>query len=111
MVGAETQNDDFDPKQAYTKISASLEQPDKFAEIFCAAAKTQKSIDTILKNNVRELLQHDNETRSEIKGMLREIEKEDWKRVVKKIGFSGWTIIVAATSAIVTLIGRHFAGN
>lgn len=104
-------DEDFDPNKAIRNLSANLEQPDKFAEIFCKAAKKQKDIDNILKDTIKNLLQHDNETRKMIKDMLREIEKEDWKKFLKKIGMAGWSLIVAGTSAIITIFATSFIGR
>lgn len=68
-------NDDFDPNEAIRKLSATIEQPDKFAEIFCTAAKTQKNIDTALKDLIKDLLQHDHVARNIIKSIIREVDK------------------------------------
>ena len=100
--------DDFDPKGAIAKLSANFEQPDKFAEIFCTAAKTQKIIDNTLKETVRSLIQHDNETRKSIKEQLREIEAEEWRFYLRKGGAAILVFISLATGAILTGISRHF---
>ena len=101
-------SDDFDPKQSYIKLSASLEQPDKFAEIFCSAAKKQKSIDNVLKENIIELLQKDNEARNQIKSLLREIEKEDWRAFIKKGGSFILPLIYLVAGALLTGLSRKF---
>jgi len=35
-------DDNYDPRKEIEKLQANLHQPDKFAEIFCTAARTQK---------------------------------------------------------------------
>ena len=99
-------NDDYNPRKSIEKLTANLEQPDKFAKIFCEATKTQKTIDDALKVVIKSLIQHDKETRDFIKGILRELEKEDWLFVLKKFGFFGWTVIIAVISAVAGAIAR-----
>lgn len=105
---SDTKDDEFEPKAAFRKISASLDQPDKFAEIFCSAAKTQKNIDTTLKDIMRDLLKNDRESRELVKDMLREVEKEDWKFFIKKSGGIVWTLGSIAFGAVLTAVLRLF---
>ena len=94
---SQEQKSDFDMSNLVNgmdKLTANFEQPHKFAEIFCKAAKQQKSIDIVLKSSIKNLLQHDKESRDSIKDVLREIEKEDLWIVLKKLGFFGWSILV-----------------
>lgn len=107
---SETQGDDWDPKKAFDKVSASLEQPDKFVEIFCKAATSQKSIDKVLTDNFKSLLQHDNDVRYQIKGLFREVDKEDWRSYVRKIGAPAWAVILVAMGALLQSLFRHFFG-
>lgn len=101
---ASTDDENFIPKEALRKISASLDQPDKFAEIFCTAAKTQKSIDTVLKDVLRDLLKNDEVSRSVVKDLLREVEKEDWRAFVRK-GFGGvGALILIGFGALLTAL-------
>lgn len=72
------ESDNYTPEQQLVRVAATIDQPDKFAKVFCEAAKTQKSIDESLKIVVKSLIQHDKETRDFIK-----IYYEKWK---KKIG-------------------------
>jgi rubrerythrin len=104
------QTDDFNPKASFEKLQASIEQPDKFAKIFCDAAKTQKTIDDALKEVLRSLIKHDNDTRNSLKDILREVEKEELKSYLKKIGFGGWTILVVIITAILQSVSRKFLG-
>jgi len=93
-------SDDFDPNEAIRKLSATIEQPDKFAEVFCTAAKTQKNIDTALKELIKDLLQHDHSARAIIKSIIREVDKEDWRHYAKKIGLVGWSIILVLITTV-----------
>ena len=92
--------DNYTPEQQMVRVAATIDQPDKFAKVFCEAAKSQKTIDDALKTVVKSLVQHDKETRDFIKSIQRELEKEDWWLVLKKFGLLGWTLIVAILGAI-----------
>lgn len=107
---SEAQGDDWDPKKAFDKVSASLEQPDKFAEIFCKAASSQKSIDKVLTDNFKSLLQNDNDVRCQIKGLLREVDKEDWRSFIRKIGTPAWAVILVVVGAILQALSRKYFG-
>lgn len=99
--------EDYNPKALIAKLSASLEQPDKFAEIFCAAAKKQKDIDNVLKENIRSIIKDDNETRAQLKTLLREIEKEDLKLFLKKGGNALVMLLSALGGGLITaLVGK-----
>ncbi len=86
-------NDEFDPRTAITEINAILKQPNEFAKIFCHAAGIDKTIDLVLKDTVRELIQTDQSTRESLKLILKEVQSDDWKVFAKKIGFGLWTLI------------------
>lgn len=96
--------DNFNLAQAVDLIAANLHQPDRFSQIFCEAAKKQKDIDNILKENIRFLLQHDNETRTSIKAMIREVEKEDFRFLLKKGLFAVYGVSMLLIGAIITAI-------
>lgn len=97
-------DDDFNPRSAIEKVSASLEQPDKFAEIFCNAAKKQKSIDNTLRAIMIDLLKNDQEARVQVKALLREVEKEDWRAFVRKGAGLLWTMLSIIFGIIITVI-------
>lgn len=103
-------NDDFDIKNMVLNLSANLEQPDKFAEIFCKAAEKQKSIDAVLKNIVREVLKYDNDTLEHIKIVQRQVNNEDWRSFIKRIGIAGWSISMLVIGAIITGLSRKYFG-
>lgn len=107
-MAATDQGEDYDPRAAITKLSANLEQPDKFAEIFCAAAKKQKDIDNILKENIRDIIKNDSPSRAQLKGLLREIEQEDLKFFLKKGGSALVVFLSILAGALINASVAHF---
>jgi translation elongation factor EF-4 len=104
--------DDFDPKEAIQELSDNLNQPHKFAETFCEAAKTQKIIDDILKGIIKEVIQKDSDARDCIKYLVRDTNKENWRVFIAKIGVGLWTLIVMVITALVTaLIQAYITGR
>jgi len=89
------------------RLTASLEQPDKFARIFCDAVKTQKTMDDALKDVMRNLMKHDKDARYFIKEIVKEFEKESLWASTKKFGFAIWTLFVAAFGVIISPIITH----
>lgn len=104
------QDDDFDPKQAIAALLANLEQPDKFAHLFCEAAKKQKAIDDVLKENIRALIKHDIEVINSIKYLQRQVDKEDWKFFLKKMGTSSWAILLLMLGAMLQALSGKYLG-
>lgn len=100
--------DDYAPKEAFDKLAANLEQPDKFAKVFCEAAEGQKSIDIILKKNIKEVIKSDKETYDFLKEIIRTVDKEDWKSFLSKIGSLGWAILLLVLGAILQALSRHY---
>lgn len=93
--------DDFDPQKEIGDLSATLNQPDKFAAIFCTAAKSQKVIDELLHTLIKGLLQSDNEIKIYFKNIIREYEKEEWKLMIKGwFGIAGAIALVAIGSLL-----------
>ena len=92
--------DDYDPLETIKTLSDNLNQPDKFAEIFCSAAKKQKIIDDCLKGIVKNLLESDTETRNHITSIIAEHNKEDFTLWIKKIGIAIGSIILLFVGAI-----------
>ena len=98
---AQKDKDEFDPNKEIARISATLAQPEKFAEIFCKAAESQKSIDETLQTIIKKLIQNDSPTRNSIKSLIKEYEKEEWWAMIRK-GFSiGWTLFAGIIGAII----------
>ena len=77
-------NDDYAPKEFVDQLAANLNHPDKFAEIFCKAAESQKSIDDVLRKTISNLIKNDRETRDSLKQQLDELDRQAWRTVAKK---------------------------
>ncbi len=80
--------DDFNPGKAIEDLKETIYQPDKFAQLFCNAAETQKDIDKVLKKIIKELLTKDIEAQGVIENLIKEYDKKDIRRIVKK--WLGW---------------------
>jgi len=94
-------NDDYDPNAMLKKLDANLHQPDKFAAIFCSAAASQKSVDDVIKNIIRNLLSTDTITRETLKHLVNESIKEDNWYYIKKTASSGWSIALIVIGIII----------
>lgn len=103
-----TQADDFNPQKEIAKIRSNFEQPDKFAQIFSKAAKKTKAIDEVIKYNIRDVMIRDYEMMNFLKKILREVEKEDWKNAIKKIGSIGSAVLLMAIGAILQALSRRY---
>ena len=79
-------SEDFEPKKQVKKLTSDLYQPDKFADIFCNAAQSQKSIDDCLKNNIKQVFKNDKEIHEKIESIIRDCNKKDVILNLKKIG-------------------------
>jgi hypothetical protein len=101
--------DDYDPVETIKTLSDNIYRPDKFAEIFCAAAKKQKMIDDCLKEIVRDLLGRDHETKEHVKLIIEEYEKQNVRRMYKKIGFAFWSIFLLFLGSLFTFLGSLFS--
>jgi hypothetical protein len=100
-------NDDYNPQKAIEKLAANLEQPNKFATIFCEAAKTQKTMDDVLKSIMKNLIQHDKDARSFIKDILKEFEKENLWASLKNFGFAIWSLLTLTIGGITGALITH----
>ncbi|MEI8295358.1 MAG: hypothetical protein WCG04_02400 [Alphaproteobacteria bacterium] len=80
------------------EISANIEQPDKFAEIFCKAAKTQKSIDLTLRDILVELIAKDAATKESISLLVQQIDRNNWKILTNKV-------FIWITTMVSTIVG------
>lgn len=73
---------------------SELTNPDKFAEIFCAAAKAHKGIDSVLKDVLVDLLRTDKDAQSYIKKIVVEVDRGYGRILTGRLGFGIWTIIM-----------------
>ena len=103
-------DDNADPKDAVRILKANLEQPHKFAQIFCEAAKSQKPIEDAIKKVIRKLLKEDKETTESVKKIQRDVNKEDWKLIIGKIGFGSWTIMVIILTIVLQSLSKKILG-
>jgi hypothetical protein len=95
-------------KAAINHLLAHIEQPNKFAELFCEAARKQKDIDHTLKITITNLIAHDKDARALMKGLIREIETEDWKFFLQKIGTTGIAVGSLITGVFLTALFGYF---
>jgi hypothetical protein len=102
-----TLNDDYDPRQLIQELSANLTQPDKFAEIFCTAAKTQKRIDEVLNERIRDLLKNDNDSKNAITLIIKDYDKEGWKFLGKKLALIIWSLLLI----VIGVLADKFLGK
>jgi len=96
--------DNYDARAEIQELHANFHQPDKFAKTFIEAARTQKSIDKELRKIIKNLIKTDQDTIDTIKSFQRQVDKEDWRFFIKKIGLIGLGFISLGTSTIAVLI-------
>ncbi len=103
-----TSQDDYNPAEQIKEISANLKQPDKFAEIFCAAAKSQKKIDAALREIFITLIKGDVEFRDSLKSIIKESNKEDIFFYLKLVGAGIWSIGFLVLGGFITyMFSKH----
>ncbi len=103
--------DNYATEEQFKIVNDKLDQPHKFAEIFCEAAKSQKMVDETLKIIIRNLIKSDNESIELIKSMIREVEKEDWRLIIKKFTSFGIKALIFTLGAAATIIIQLAAGT
>lgn len=82
-------------------LKITNEDPDKFASIFCEAAKTQKNIDSTLKDVLVELLRKDKDAQNSIKKIVEEVDRGYGRFLMGRIGFGIWTIVMLLIGELV----------
>jgi len=98
--------DDFNAEKSVKDLSDTINQPNKFAELFCNAARTQIVIEEVLKEKIVKLIRSDEETKKLIKEYSHEIDEEDWRSFLKKVGSLTWSIILIILGAILGAIAK-----
>ena len=101
-------SDNFDPKSALKEISDNFAQSDKFANHFINAYKKSKDMDRALRGIIKELMEKDNDTRGIIVGMIRKVNEEDWKNLLKKIFKDAGSVIIFILGILVTIGVQKF---
>lgn len=91
----------IDMSEDVAKLTSDLRQPDKFAQIFCEAAKTQKSIDYALKDAIVDLLAKNSEAQEAVTSIVQKVDRNYAHILFGKVGFGVWTIIVVIVEGII----------
>lgn len=93
--------DNYDASAVLQETKDKLDRPDKFAEIFCQAAKSQVKIKECLSKIIRELVTKDTAVNQHLNNAFKEIIKKDTKAfhsmLWKKIG---WIVTVLGSIAV-----------
>ncbi len=105
-----SQNDDFDLMKSIEVLSAHINQPNKFADIFYAAAKTQKKIDDTLKECVLDLFKKDIDLINTVKQIIHDHDKASWRWLFKKIGFAAWSVLIIFITILATTFCNNYFG-
>jgi len=93
-------NDNYDSKAEIERVERKFE-PQNFAKNFCEAAQSQKNIDEVLRNIIRDLVQKDYATIDSIKELIKKCEKEELFVLVRKGLSVGWTVTIAVISGAI----------
>jgi hypothetical protein len=82
------------------KVHDAIDRPDKFAEIFVKAAQNQVSVKDLFRTMIRETLNTDVQARDALKGIIKQVNKEDWRSFVRsawgKVSLVIWTVVTLA---------------
>lgn len=93
--------DIFVPIDRLEKVEDNLQHPDQFAAIFCSAAKTQKIIDTALKDIIKDLINTDKDVVECIKKYQKEVDKESLNSFLRK---GGWLFMMGISFVLGTIV-------
>lgn len=77
-----------------------VDRPEKFAEMFVTVAQSQNAVREKLVEILRSSIQHDVESRREIKRVLKEIYDEDWRKFIR----SAWGRLALVVWTVITLL-------
>jgi hypothetical protein len=89
-------------------VSDNFVQSDKFANHFINAYKKSKDMDKALRGIIKELMEKDPDTRGIIVGMIRKVNEEDWKNLIKKICRDAKSVIIFILGIVVTICVQKF---
>lgn len=78
-----------------------LTKPDRFAQIFCEAAKAHKGIDNVLKDVLIELLKKDIEVQKSIEIIVENVDRGYGRLLLGKAGWAIWAIIGMGIEGII----------
>ena len=65
-------------------------------------------MDRALRGIIKELMEKDNDTRGIIVGMIRKVNEEDWKNLLKKIFKDAGSVIIFILGILVTIGVQKF---
>lgn len=105
--------DNFDPS-IFAKLESSheiLDRPDKFAEYFKKNLKSQALMKDAIAAEIINLMQTNNAVRDEVKKLVLEVQKEDWKTFLKKFGSWIYTVVAFLLGTAVTVIVTKVLGG
>jgi len=87
-------------------LESDIRQPDRFAQIFCEAAKTQKSIDCTLRDILINLLQKDSSAQEAITSIVEGVDRSYGRLLMGKAGWAIWAIIGMVIEAVIQYYWR-----
>lgn len=101
---------DAPSKLKLEKAHDVLDRPEKFAKLFCDVAKNQVSVQTLLKEMIRESLTSDTKSRDALLGLIKQAMRDDWRIWLRsawgKAGLAIWTVATIALGAWINSIFR-----
>ena len=83
------------------KLSSDIRQPDKFAQIFCEAAKTQKSIDYAMRDVIVDLLGKDASVQKMVTSIVENLDRNYGRILLGKVGWGIWTIMIMVIEGVI----------
>lgn len=85
---------DFDLNGVVKDAKSLMENPQVFSEKFCGAMSTQVNIRTNIQDLVLLSLKSDARFKDELKVLIREVDKEDWRYFLKRFdGLDGLLLL------------------
>lgn len=98
-------NEEFNPEEEVKKVRATLDSPDKFAQILKQTLEKSKDADKAIKKIIIELLKEDKGCKKEIESIVNEFDRKEynkfWKNTGSKIFFGIWTFLIIFATAVV----------
>ena len=104
-----TTPDNYDVDAILQETKDKLERPDKFADIFCEAAKSQIKINKTIVKIIKETVSKDVELNNHFNSMFVNIVKKDTKQFFSSLWRKGIWIITVIGSVILTLLTQFLA--
>lgn len=98
-----SKKDDFDPVVEFKAKLDRIDRPDKFAEFFCAAAKSQVPIKEAVSDIIKEIICDDKGVKERIKDLLHEIQRDNIRFMLSGFAWLITTAISFVVGALVTI--------